>query len=211
MLLSTRLYFLRRLNSLFDSSWMCQDFAKTPLALTLAERGIASWDSGRKKPPPISIYPTNLFGIFDRTNTDSDPDPEESCEEVPVNTHIHNRLGKLEKAYAALCSKVDAGFNQINDRFDKFDQRLDKVDSKVDGWVKWGVRVSLGLIVVGFGAMFESRDHLDKKIGKNQQEMRNFITESIKESEARLESNLTLAFVREVHQEVRCEVQTLWV
>ena len=55
--------------------------------------------------------------------------------------------------------------------------------------------------------MFESRDHVDKKIDKNQQEMRNFITESIKESEARLESKLTLAFVREVHHEVRCEVQ----
>ena len=40
------------------------------------------------------------------------------------------------KGYAALGSKVDTGFNQINDRFDKFDQRLDKVDSKVDGWVK---------------------------------------------------------------------------
>ena len=57
------------------------------------------------------------------------------------------------KGYSALGSKLDAGFNQINARFDKFDQRLDKVDSKVDGWVKWGVRVSLGLIVVGLGAV----------------------------------------------------------
>ncbi|KAF8458321.1 hypothetical protein BGX38DRAFT_1153117, partial [Terfezia claveryi] len=151
----------------------------------------------------LGLYGKRGLHSSPSTNTDSDADPEESCEEVPVSTHIHNRLGKLEKAYAALGSKVDAGFNQVNDRFDKFDQRLDKVD----GWVKWGVRVSLGLIVVGFGAMFESRDHVDKKIDKNQQEMRNFITKSIKESEARLQSNLTLAFVREVHHEVRCEVQ----
>lgn len=59
-------------------------------------------------------------------------------------------MSTVYKRYATLSSKVDDGFKNINDRFDKFDLRLEEIDSKVDGWVKWGVRFGVGLIIVGF-------------------------------------------------------------
>jgi len=48
-----------------------------------------------------------------------------------------------------LDGRITDGFKEMNakfdSRFDKVDRRLDHIDAKTDGWVRWGVRVGLGL------------------------------------------------------------------
>ncbi|RPA88581.1 hypothetical protein L873DRAFT_1849664 [Choiromyces venosus 120613-1] len=169
-----------------------------------------------------SICFTGLYGkrglssspkVMYKMNTDADPEVE-SGKEVPINTSLPNRVRMLEQGYTALSSKVDTGFNQINDRFDKIDQKFDRIDAKVDGWVKWGLRVGLGFVGTGILAIWDTK----REIHQTQKEMQKFIKESttesenrlkskIAESEVRLESKLMLAFVREVHENVKGEVQ----
>ncbi|RPA88470.1 hypothetical protein L873DRAFT_1796637 [Choiromyces venosus 120613-1] len=169
-----------------------------------------------------SIHFTSLYGkcglssspqVMCKMNTDADLEVE-SGKEFPINTSLPNRVSILEQGYAALSLKDNTGFNQINDRFDKIDQRFDRIDAKVDGWVKWGIRVSLGLVGTGILAIWDTK----RKIHQTQNEMQKFIKESITESENRLESKITesevrlksklmLTFVREVHENVKGEVQ----
>ncbi|KAG0126321.1 hypothetical protein HOY82DRAFT_542659 [Tuber indicum] len=175
--------------------------------------------------------------VICKTNTDNtDADPEvASGGDVPANVLLSNRVHALEEGSTILSSKVDTGFKHINDRFDAFDRkfdafdrkfdgldrRLDRIDSKIDGWVKWGFRIGLGLVGTGILAIWDAKREIhqnQKEIHQNQKETQKFIRESITESEGRLgskikesgeslESKLMLAFMREVKENARVELQ----
>ncbi|RPA88398.1 hypothetical protein L873DRAFT_1849720 [Choiromyces venosus 120613-1] len=168
-----------------------------------------------------SVCFTGLYGkcglsSSPQMNTDVDPEVE-SGEVVMINTSLPNRVSILEQGHAALSSKVDTGFNQINDRFDKIDQRFDRIDAKVDDWVKLGLLVGLGLVGTGILAIWDTKREIHQtqneihqtqnEMHQTQNEMQKFIKESITESENMLESKLMLAFLREVHENVKGEVQ----
>ncbi|KAH0611918.1 uncharacterized protein H6S33_009970 [Morchella sextelata] len=95
-----------------------------------------------------------------------------------INTDSESDVGIVKDSSMRLGTPEQAGT--------KLEQRLDKLDSKVDGWVKWAVRFGIGGILVGFGLVFESRNHMDKKFDIFQAT----IAKSIKDSEERLETKI---------------------
>ena len=55
--------------------------------------------------------------------------------------------------------------------------------------------------------MYKKIDKITESIKETEARLESKVESKLTESEARLESKLTLAFVREVQQQVRCEVQ----
>lgn len=69
--------------------------------------------------------------------------------------HISNTLIRLD-------SKMDAGFERMNDRFDKVDARFDKMDARLDKmndriWSNflWLLSMMLGLAAGGLGLLIK--------------------------------------------------------